>query len=173
MDDQILIVNENDEIIDLDTKENCHNGDGILHRAITIFVFNDENEILLTKRSEKKKLWPNFWDTSCSTHPRQNETYQRAGERRLKEELGFSCKLEIISKFQYQAHFINVGSENEVCTLLVGNYTGKISSDSNEVSEYKWVYIEQLKKEVNNADISPWLKIAFEKYLKFISNKTK
>lgn len=165
MNEQILVVNENDEVVGLDTKENCHLGNGILHRAITIFIISNKNEILLSKRSALKKLWPNFWDTSCSTHVCQDEAYEQAGERRLKEELGFSCELKFVSKFQYQAKFQNIGSENEICTLLIGNYTGDINPNPDEVSNYKWVSIEQLKNEINNADISPWLKIAFEKYL--------
>lgn len=165
MNEQILVVNENDEVVGLDTKENCHLGDGILHRAITIFIINDKNEILLSKRSVLKKLWPDFWDTSCSTHVRQNETHEQAGERRLKEELGFSCKLQLVSKFQYQAKFQNIGSENEICALLVGNYTGSINPNPDEISDYKWVSVEQLKNEINDKNNSPWLKIAFQKYL--------
>ncbi len=173
MNEQILVVNEDDEIVGLDTNENCHSVNGILHRAITIFIFNDKNKILLTKRNVSKKLWPDFWDTSCSTHVRQDETYEQTGERRLHDELGFSCKLKFIFKFQYQAKFQNIGSENEICALLIGNYTGNINPNPNEVSNYKWVSVEQLKNEINNTDISPWLKIAFEKYLEYIKNKLK
>jgi len=170
MNEQILVVNENDEIVGLDSKENCHSGNGILHRAITIFIINNKNEILLCKRSTSKKLWPNFWDTSCSTHIRQDETHEQAGERRLKEELGFSCELKFISKFKYQAKFQNIGSEKEICTLLIGNYKGDINPNPNEVLNYKWVSVEQLKNEINDTDISPWLKIAFEKYLEYTND---
>ncbi|MEK7657653.1 MAG: isopentenyl-diphosphate delta-isomerase [Patescibacteria group bacterium] len=170
MDEQILIVNKSDEVVGLDTKENCHSGNGILHRAITIFIFNDKNEILLTKRSALKKLWPNFWDTSCSTHIHRDETNEQAGEKRLNEEIGFSCKLKFVLKFQHQANFNNIGSENEICVLLTGDYTGEIKPNVDEVSNYKWIAIEQLKSEINNTDISPWLKIAFEKYLEYTKN---
>ena len=128
---------------------------------------------MLCKRSALKKLWPDFWDTSCSTHVHQNETYKQAGERRLNEELGFSCELKFVSKFQYQAKFQNVGSENEICSLLIGNYTGDIKSNLDEVSEYKWINFEQLKKEINDTSSSPWLKIAFQKYLEYFNNKLK
>ena len=173
MNEQILIVNGNDQVVGQDTRENVHFGNGILHRAITIFIFNDKKEILLTKRSFSKKLWPDFWDTSCSTHVLQNEAYEQAGERRLYDELGFSCKLKLISKFQYQAKFKNIGSENEICALLIGNYAGDINPNSDEISNYKWIGIEQLKNEINNADISPWLKIAFEKYLGYSATFSK
>ena len=167
MNEHLLVVNENDEIVRLDTRENCHSGNGILHRAITIFIFNDKNEILLTKRSNLKKLWPEFWDTSCSTHVRQNETYEQAGERRLSDELGFSCELKFLFKFQYQANFQNIGSENEICALLTGNYTGNVNPNRDEISEHKWISPEELKGEINNQNnYSPWLKIAFEKYLR-------
>jgi len=161
----LVVVNKRDEVVGLDTKENCHFGNGILHRAITVFIFNDKNEILLTRRQISKKLWPNFWDTSCSTHVHENETYEQAGERRLHDELGFSCKLKFVLKFQYQAIFQSVGSENEICALLVGNYAGTINPNPNEVSEYKWVNLEQLRSEIDDPNNSPWLKIALKKYL--------
>ena len=66
-----------------------------MHRAITAFVFNDKGEILITKRSSEKKLWPGFWDAACSTHVHDGETYEQSGERRLNDELGFSCKTKI------------------------------------------------------------------------------
>lgn len=171
MSEKILTVNENDEVTGSDTKENCHAGNGILHRAITIFIFNDQNEILLTKRSALKKLWPNFWDTSCSTHLRPGETNEQAGEKRLSEEIGFSCQLKSILKFQYQANYKNIGSENELCYLLIGHYTGEVKPNPDEVSEYKWVNLEQLKTEINRSDITPWLKIALEKYLAYLNEK--
>ncbi|KKS33523.1 MAG: Isopentenyl-diphosphate Delta-isomerase [Parcubacteria group bacterium GW2011_GWC2_42_12] len=170
MNEQILVVNENDEVIGLNTKENCHAGQGILHRAITIFVFNDQNEILLTKRSALKKLWPNFWDTSCSTHLRPGETNEQAGEKRLNEEIGFSCPLKPLLKFQYRINFKNIGSEYELCHLLIGHYAGEVKPNQDEVSDYKWISVEQLKNKINHQDITPWLKIAFEKYLEYLND---
>lgn len=169
MSEQILIVNENDEIIGSDVKEKCHAGDGILHRGITIFVFNGKKEILLTRRSALKKLWPNFWDSSCSTHLHPGETNEQAGERRLNEEIGFSCKLKAILKFKYRVKFKNIGSEYELCHLLIGDYAGEVKPNPDEVAEYKWVSPEQLKNDINHTDITPWLKIAVEKYLEYLN----
>ena len=120
-----------------------------------------------------KKLWPNFWDASCSTHLRQGETNEQAGTKRLPEESGFTCQLKSILKFQYQANFKNIGSENELCHLLIGHYAGEVKPNPDEVAEYKWLSVEQLKNEINNPDITPWLKIAFEKYLEYLSNRAK
>jgi isopentenyl-diphosphate Delta-isomerase len=167
MNKQLLIVNSDDNIINSNTRENCHAGDGILHRAITVFIFNDKNEILLTRRSNLKELWPGFWDTSFSTHVYNNETYEQSAEKRVVEELGFLCKLKYLLKFQYQAKYLNLGSENEVCALLIGNYNGEVIPNIDEVSEYKWISIENLKKDMDVAeDLTPWLKVAFNEYLK-------
>ncbi|MDO8667773.1 MAG: isopentenyl-diphosphate delta-isomerase [bacterium] len=171
MNDQIITVNENDEVTGSDTKENCHAGNGILHRAITVFIMNGKKEILITKRSALKKLWPGFWDASCSTHIRKNETVEQAGEKRLPEEIGFSCKLKSILRFQYQVNFKNIGSENELCYLLIGGYDGEVKPNPAEVSEYKWLSLEQLKNVINNPDITPWLKIAFKKYLEYLQGQ--
>jgi isopentenyl-diphosphate Delta-isomerase len=166
MEENILLVNKDDEVIGTDTKENCHLGDGILHRAITAFVFNNKNEILITKRSAGKKLWPGFWDATCSTHVHEGETYEQSGERRLMDELGFSCKLKFIFKFQYQVNYKDIGAENEICGIIVGNYNGEIKLNPEEISEYKWISMEQLKKEIDGEEVyCPWFKIAFYKYL--------
>ena len=86
MQKQLLVVNKKDEIIAIDSLEKCHSGKGILHRAITVFIFNERKEILIAKRAKNKRLWPEAWKTSCSTHVYKNESYTQAGEKRLPEE---------------------------------------------------------------------------------------
>ena len=162
---KIVVVDKNDNVIGEESKEKCHEKDGILHRAISILVFNSKNDILITKRSKSKKLWPLYWDNSCSTHPTIDETYEQCGERRLVEEIGFTCKLKMISKFQYQSRYKNVGSENEVCALLVGRYDGKVKPNPDEIDSYEWVDFEELKKDVkeNPKKYTPWLMIGLKK----------
>lgn len=170
MDKEILIlVNEKDNVVGKETREKCHFNNGLLHRAIATFIFNDKNQLLLTQRSEYKKLWSSFWDASCCTHVYENESYEQAGERRLPQELGFLCKLKFLFKFQYQAKYKDVGSENEICALLIGKYNNKIKPYPKEVIDYKWISIDELKKDINKNPnkYTPWLKIAFNKYLKY------
>jgi isopentenyl-diphosphate Delta-isomerase len=168
MEEKLLIVDEKDNIIATETREKCHSGDGILHRAITSFVFNDKGQLLITQRSNLKKLWPGSWDTSCSTHVYENETYEKAGERRLPQELGFSCKLKFLLKFQYQVKYKDIGSENEVCALLIGKYNGQITPNPQEVMDYKWIPADKLEEAIskNPEKYTPWLKIALKEYLK-------
>jgi isopentenyl-diphosphate delta-isomerase len=105
---KLVIVNKNDKEIGLGEKLKTHLGKGILHRAFTIFVFNPKGQLLIQKRSKNKFLWPLIWETTCSSHPLQKEDYIKAGEKRLKKELGINCKLKLLTKFQYQARYKNI-----------------------------------------------------------------
>ena len=165
---KLLLVNEKDEIIGFETKEKCHQGKGILHRAFSVYIFNKKGQLLIQQRSKLKPLWPLYWANSCCSHPRRNEEYIEAGERRLKEELGFTCSLRLVDKFQYQAKYKDVGSENEVCAVLVGEYSGKIKADSKEIADWKWVDVNKLQDdfEKNPDKYAPWLKIGLKRYSK-------
>lgn len=163
--EKIVLVDENDNELGLKEKDEAHKGKGLLHRAITVLIFNNDNRLLITKRSKNKMLWPEIWEASCSTHPGQNENYVQAGERRVFEELGIQSKLKFLSRFKYSAIFKDIGSENEVCALLIGRWNRKIKPNSNELAEHRWVSIDELDREIekNPNNYAPWLKIALEK----------
>jgi len=165
---KLLVVDKNDKVLGFKDKEKCHQGKGILHRAFSVYLFNDKGQLLIQQRSKFKKLWPFFWANSCCSHQYKDESYVKAGERRLKEELGFSCPLEIVDKFQYQARYKDVGSENELCAILVGEYNGKIKANPREIADWKWVDVEKLEDDFrkNPGKYTPWLKIGFKRYLK-------
>ncbi len=167
---KLLLVNEKDAVIGFESKEKCHQGKGILHRAFAIFVFNNKSQLLIQRRSRLKKLWPGYWENSCCSHPAKEETYVKAGERRLEEELGFSCSLKLIDKFQYQAPYKDIGSENEMCAILIGKYNGKIKPNPREVAAWKWIETKELKRDIkkNPDEYTPWLKIALKKISKIL-----
>jgi len=178
MEEILLVVNENDEVIGRETREKCHAGEGLLHRAITVFLFNNKGELLITQRSAFKTLWPGGWDTSCSTHVYEGETSVQAGERRLLQELGITSTLKHLLTFHYQVRFNERSSENEMCALLVGAYDGVVSPNAQEVSGYRWIDINHPPIRANrrmdfqgsNEDdhgYTPWLKIALQKYLEY------
>lgn len=164
MTEKVVIVDENDFEIGFNERTEAHLGEGILHRAFAVFVFNDRSDLLLQKRSKHKMLWSLFWDSTCAGHPRIGEGYESAAERRLKEEFGFTCKLELIGKFQYQAAFEKVGSENEICAILVGRYSGNLAPDFKEISKWKWMNTSGLKDAVkkNPSDFTPWFRIGLD-----------
>ncbi|MFC1907450.1 isopentenyl-diphosphate Delta-isomerase, partial [Chloroflexota bacterium] len=139
----LVLVNEKDEEISTADAIECHRGQGRLHRAFTVFLLNSRNQLLVQQRSNNKLLWPLTWESSCSSHPLPGEDYLTAGEKRLKVELGISCKLALRNKFQYFAKYRDVGSENEVCALLIGKYSGDVRPNSEEVEQWKWIDLEE------------------------------
>jgi len=172
---KLLLVNKKDEIIGYETKEKCHQGKGLLHRAFSVYIFNNKGQLLIQQRSRFKNLWPLYWANSCCSHSQQGENYTETGEKRLKEELGFTCPLKMVDKFQYQAQYKNVGSENEFCAILVGEYnSGQIKKNYKEVVAYKWVDINALKNDFkkNPYKYAPWLKIGLKRYLRIKKKET-
>ena len=164
--ENLVVVDEDDEETDVADKLECHKGEGRLHRAFTVFIFNHQNQLLTQKRSEYKLLWPLTWESSCSSHPSPKEEYIVAARKRLEHELGFSCALDIVGKFQYEASYKDIGSENEVCALLIGKYDGDIRPNHREVKTFKWTDLETLGGElsINPSKYAPWLKSALECY---------
>jgi len=163
---KIILVDENDKEIGFEEKIKCHLGEGILHRAFSIFIFNKNKKLLLQKRAEEKMLWPYFWSNTCCSHPRENEDILKAAEKRLNEELGFTTSLKLLGKFKYQANFKDIGSENELCYVFEGEYDGKINPDKKEIADYKWIDMEELKIDIekNPENYTPWFKIEIKKY---------
>lgn len=171
MQKKLLLVNKKDKVIGTETKEKCHDGKGILHRAFSILILNSKNQVLLSKRSKFKRLWPLYWDNTCSSHLLKGEGYESAGKKRLKEEFGFNNPLKLIDKFQYQAPYKNVGSENELCALLIGEYDEeKIKPDKREIAGWKWMDFSQLQKDMkkNPKKYTPWFKIGVKRLKKKI-----
>lgn len=166
--EQAVLVNEKDEEVGLEEKVSVHLDNGKLHRAFVAFIFNDKKEILIAQRSTEKMLWPLFWDSACASHPRKGESYEDAGERRLKEELGFYCELEAVDKFQYQEKYKDIGSENEVCTTLIGRYNGKIEPNKEEIAETRWISLKDLNEDIekNSEKYAIWFKIALGRLIK-------
>ena len=162
--EKVVIVDRQDKVLGEEERRKAHKVKGVLHRGFIVLVFNKKRELLLLKRSKKKRLWPLFWDSCCS-HPRLEESYIEAGERRLRKEAGFSCQLKYQGKFYYRAVYENIGSEEEICAVMLGKYDGKLKPNPEEVAEYRWVSLQDLKKEIKEEPeiFTPWLKLAIKK----------
>ncbi len=166
---KLVLVDKKNRKRGLAEKKKAHLGKGLLHRAFTVLIFNGEKKVLIQQRSKNKFLWPLIWETSCSSHPLPGESSLSAAKKRLKEELGFTCFLKSQGIFYYQANYKNIGAENEACALLTGQYNGKVRHNPKEVSQYKWISLKELKKDIkkNPKKYAPWLKIPIEKINKF------
>ncbi|MBN1237413.1 MAG: isopentenyl-diphosphate Delta-isomerase [Gammaproteobacteria bacterium] len=159
--EELILVDELDREIGSDTKSACHTGNGILHRAFSIFVFNGDDELLLQQRSPSKPLWPNYWSNTCCSHPRRGEKMDEAVSRRLMQELGFDCPLEFLYKFKYQAQYGAIGAEHEYCWVYYGRYDGPVDVNVSEIADWRWVRIGDLEAELEASPerFTPWFKM--------------
>lgn len=164
---QMVLVDGNDEVLAFKEKFATHKIPVPLHRAISIVIFNkDKSEMLITKRSIKKPTWPYFWSNAVCSHPYPKETYQKAAERRLYEELGFKIPLKKAFELTYEAKMDNgVWGEHELDHVFVGTYDGAISPNPDEVAGHEWLKIEDLKKDLKNnpQKYTPWFKTILKK----------
>jgi len=164
MEEYVILVDQNDNPIGKEDKVKCHLPNGKLHRAFTALIFNGVGKLLLTKRGDGKMLWPNYWDGTVASHPRESETYVSSAERRMPEEMGIDCKMKYVNKFEYHVPYKDIGSENEICGTLIGTIDSfdESSMIKDEISEIKWINPDELKNELeHNRDVyCPWMVIA-------------
>ena len=166
MEEQVVLISENDEVLGLMDKLQAHEN-GLLHRAFSVFLFNEKGEVLLQKRAAEKYHSPNQWTNAVCSHPRAGETYLEAAQRRLKEELGIEA-MELSPKF----HFIykaDVGGklwEHELDHVFTGNYDGDFDLNAEEVSEIRYITMEALDQEMesNPEHFTEWFKIILGEY---------
>ena len=163
-DEPLIVVDSDDNILGYKSKAECHDGQGILHRAFSIFIFNDQGELLLQQRSDQKRLWPMFWANSCCSHPRRGEETPEAAIRRLSEELGLEAALTYLYKFEYHATYGPEGSEFELCSVFVGRSNEAATVNTNEVNELRYVSPEVLDEEMKSDPdkFTPWLKLEWQ-----------
>ncbi len=157
-DEDLILVDEDDTIIGHLDKGACHDGDGVLHRAFSIFIFSETGELLIQQRSPEKRLWPGFWSNSCCSHPRRGEKMDTALERRLHDELGMRSELHFLYTFSYHAPFGDVGSEREVCSVYAGRSTDEVRANPHEIAAWRWISAEDLDREMDArpGDFTPW-----------------
>ena len=162
--EELILVDELDREVGQGAKRECHAGNGILHRAFSIFIFNDRNELLLQRRSAEKPLWPDYWSNTCCSHPRAGESMSEAVNRRLAQELGIECSLTFLYKFKYHAQYGAVGAEHEYCWVYFGHYDGDIDVNEHEISGVRFVDIASLQTEIAGSPkrFTPWLKMEWE-----------
>ena len=158
--EELILVDENDREIGFRSKADCHDGDGLLHRAFSLFLFNDNGELLLQQRSASKRLWPGFWSNSCCSHPRRGETLEVATQRRLDDELNIAATLEHVYHFCYQARFGEAGSENELCHVFLGSIDGTVRPNESEIEAVRFLGASDLDSELDQRPkaFTPWFK---------------
>ncbi|OYT15534.1 MAG: isopentenyl-diphosphate delta-isomerase [Bacteroidetes bacterium 4572_77] len=165
--EKVILVDENDNFINVMEKMEAHRK-GLLHRAFSAFIYNDKGEILLQRRALSKYHSGGLWANTCCSHPRYGENIYDAVKRRLGEEMGFSCEIEEIFKFEYRAVLDNDLVEHELDHVFIGKYNGKIEFNPDEVMEYKWISYYELLEDVrkNSKNYTEWFKIILNTFEK-------
>jgi isopentenyl-diphosphate delta-isomerase len=171
--EQVILVNELDEQIGLMPKMEAHEK-AILHRAFSVFVLNNNNEMMLQQRAHQKYHSPLLWTNTCCSHQRDGETNIQAGNRRLYEEMGFATDLKELFHFIYKAPFDNGLTEHELDHVMIGYFQGEPQINLEEVESWKWMKIEAIKEDMLlNPDIyTVWFKIIFDEFYHFLEEHT-
>lgn len=169
--ENVILVNEKDEQIGLMPKLEAHEK-AVLHRAFSVFVLNDKMEIMLQQRAQQKYHSPLLWTNTCCSHQREGETNIQAGTRRLFEEMGFVTELKELFHFIYKAPFDNGLTEHELDHVMIGYYNGEPKINSDEVENWKWMTIEDVKSDMHlYPDLyTVWFKIIFDEFYHFLED---
>jgi isopentenyl-diphosphate delta-isomerase len=161
--EQVILVDTEDNPIGLMEKMEAHEK-GLLHRAFSVFIFNDKNELMLQQRAAHKYHSGGLWTNTCCSHPRSGEDIVAAGKRRLQEEMGFECEIEPVLSFIYKANLDNELTEHEFDHVLIGKYNDAPVPNSEEVANWKFYNLEDLAKDLaqNPERYTVWFQKIFE-----------
>ena len=171
IEEQVILVNEQDEPIGLMNKMEAHEK-AVLHRAFSVFILNDKNEVMLQQRAHHKYHSPLLWTNTCCSHQRAGETNIEAGKRRLFEEMGFKAELKELFHFIYKAPFDNGLTEHELDHVMIGYYNDAPVINPDEVEHWKWMSIEAIKEDMKQhpETYTVWFKIIFDEFYHYLED---
>ena len=161
--EQVILVNSSGKRIGISEKMEAHQK-GLLHRAFSIFIFNEAGEMLLQKRSFSKYHFAGLWSNACCSHPRPGEKILSSARRRLREEMNFETPLKIIDSVTYRFHDPESNlTEHEFDYILTGHFNGPIHFNPDEAEEIKWMPVPELRKKLTSEPekYTPWLRLIF------------
>ena len=166
MNQELILVDENDVVIGYGEKLQVHKN-AQLHRAFSIFVLNNNSELLLQKRAYNKYHSGGLWANTCCSHPIRGEDQEVTTQRRLVEEMGIQCSLRKIFSFMYKAELDNGLTEFEYDHVYLGKFEGNPVPNAEEVCDWKWINLGILKEELQEHPerYAYWLLHAFEQFL--------
>jgi isopentenyl-diphosphate delta-isomerase len=172
--EEVILVDANDMAIGTMEKIEAHEK-GLLHRAFSILLVNEQGEMLLQQRALEKYHSPGLWTNACCSHPRPNETDLDAANRRLQEELGMSVTLTEIFHFTYRAELEHGLIEHEIDHVFLGITNINPTINLNEVMSYKWTSLHELEQDMNvhPEKYTAWFNLLMVDHLSSIQNALK
>lgn len=166
MDDPVTLVDENDNEVGVEEKLAAHRS-GKLHRAFSVFIFDSGGRLLLQKRAFAKYHSGGLWSNTCCGHPRPGENRRDAARRRLKEEMGIDCELAEKFSFVYRADLSSGLIEHEYDYVFFGSHDGEPVPNPEEVEDWKWLDMENLRADVgrNPHSYTFWLAACLDRVI--------
>jgi isopentenyl-diphosphate delta-isomerase len=175
MSEKVILVNKFDQNIGEMNKMEAHKK-GLLHRAISVFIFNDKGDFLLQRRAQNKYHSPGLWSNTACTHPRLNESPYNAAKRRLEEEMGMKTNINFKFKFIYKALLDRNLIEHELDHVYCGFSNEIPKYNPQEVCDFKFISKKELELSLNeNPSIyTEWFKICYKRVIESLKiNKQK
>lgn len=159
--ERVILVDASDREIGTEEKLRAHE-QGALHRAFSVFLFDDLGRVLLQRRALGKYHSAGLWSNTCCGHPRPGESTSSAARRRLHEEMGIACELTPRFSFVYSASLGRGLMEYELDHVLTGRFSGTPSPDPREVDTWGWMSLPDLVADcmASPERYSAWLPIA-------------
>jgi len=172
--EQVILVDKHDNETGVAEKMQAHR-EGLMHRAFSVFLFNNSGELLLQQRAFHKYHSGGLWTNTCCSHPRPNEETLEAAYRRLQEEMGIAdCELTKAFDFIYFAELDDDLKENEFDHVFIGKWNGIPVVNADEVADYKWIAPSTLLAdvEVNPKAYTFWFKEVIERVLNEVKSNS-
>jgi isopentenyl-diphosphate delta-isomerase len=144
--DILILVSEANRAIGTGGKLAVHQ-EGLLHRAFSIFLFDEAGRVLLQRRDLGKYHSGGLWANTCCGHPRAGERTKAAAHRRLGEELGMKAALGFGFRARYRTSLDHGLIENELVYVYAGRAEGPMALNPDEVCETRLISLPDLIQE--------------------------
>ena len=158
--DLVTLVDRDDNVVGAEEKIRAHR-EGKLHRAFSVFVFDEGRRLLIQRRATGKYHSGGLWSNTCCGHPRPGESADGAAGRRLTEEMGFVCDLRPAFRTIYEMNVADSMIEHELNQVFIGWFNGSPSPDTREVEACRWMDLAQLRDSIDASPerYTPWLRL--------------
>ena len=186
MEELVLCLDSDDNVIDSSSKFTTHHGEGILHRAFSVLIFDSEGRLLVQQRSSDKITFPAVWANSCCSHPLdidgENsdpiEGVTEAARRKLDQELGIprtitdDWKFHHIGRFEYKCRWDSDWVEHEIDHVLIVEADCEVDFNRNEIQSVDWLDNDSLIRMMERKGrwksqlIAPWFEAIFNNFLR-------
>ena len=188
MSEQVILVDVQDNQIGSMSKVDAHRGKGVLHRAFSILVFDENDRLLIQRRAGHKITFPNVWANTVCSHPLSvpNEADDSiighgskiAAIRKMEQEMGIVTgvipieDIHFVTRMLYRARADQIWVEHELDHILFARVHSSIDvqANPNEISETCWVteseLTEWLSEDIpSKGVIAPWFRLIAENIL--------